>query len=593
MSNLLVEKLKKISHNPIFWIFLCILAGAIFVRTYQFDTWLYFKMDQSRDAFLVSNSVRDGLGSLPLLGPRVGAVHLEHGLLRVGPIFYYFQYVAGILFHSTEAYVFAYPDLFFSILTIPLLFFFVRMFFSARHTLMIVAMYSFSFLIIQYSRFAWNPNSLQFFALLTFFGLLKLLNAEKEKRQRWWLAVWATGLAIGSQLHFFGFFSLIGISGLMIAVHYEMWKVGTWRLLLRREVWRRLALSALIVVSVFGFFYTPVIISDVMKHGENSQNFLETLVAKPSKQAFTDKVVKNVTESLHYYCLLTTSRCYTSDMSKEWPITSALTGLLLLSGVLLAWRGVRRTAINKLQRDFLALLLIWVGVFFVLSIPFSYQLRPRFYIVVFPLPFLFLGLIYQYLEERFGRKAIGISFALTALVLFYNIKGIRAWFHEQALSQTQSLDIKRTLILKAKDGVTLGELKGVADFMYAKHKPGNTMYYYVKPEHINPMRYMLFMKNDPQLVYVPMQINKNPNAEYFAIVPSDSGISKVTKKFGDIFTVLSSEQHGQITVLELSIQNRDVSLDFRFNRSHGKSDRLFWNDVFGKKDILENIDYGE
>ncbi len=580
MTMPFLENLKRIARNPTFWIFLVIFVGGIFVRTYHFNDWLYFKMDQSRDAFLVSGSMQTGLLGLPLLGPRVGAIHLAHGLLRVGPIFYYFQYLAGMLFHSTEAYVFAYPDLFFSILTIPLLFFFARLYFSPRHSLMILAMYTFSFLIIQYSRFAWNPNSLQFFALLTFFGLMKFLNATEDKRQRLWLATWAVGLAIGSQLHFFGFFSLIGISGLMILTHYEMWQKASWQRLGEKATWHKLFLSAVIMIAVFGIFYTPVVISDVMKHGQNSKNFIEALSAKPSSQAFSDKLTTNISESLHYYCLLTTSRCYTSDVAKEWPMTSVLTGLLLLVGVALSFRGVR-LAKTALERDFAMLLLVWCVVFFLLSIPFAYQLRPRFYIVVFPLPFLFIGLLCRYLEEHFGKKALFASLAITGLILFYNIRGTAAWFKEQALSQMKSTAVSRTLILKAKDGVTLGQLKGVADFMYAHHTPGKTLYFYVKPEHENPIRYMLSMKNDPALTFMPMSINTDPQAEYFAIVPSSSGMSPAVKKFGNIFTVVSSEQHGQIAVYELNVLGREVSPDFRLNKKNSRSDRLFWEDVFG------------
>ena len=122
------------------WVSLAvILALAIFVRTYHFDEWLYFKMDQSRDALLIKNAVDNGPQDLPLLGARVGAVKLQHGFLRLGPIYYYFQYLSGVLFHSTEPYVFAYPDLLFSILAIPLVFFLVRLYFPARSALLVTA----------------------------------------------------------------------------------------------------------------------------------------------------------------------------------------------------------------------------------------------------------------------------------------------------------------------------------------------------------------------------------------------------------------------------------------------------------------------
>src|SRR6266567_3240118 len=79
---------------------LVIMIGAIFVRSYKFDQYLYFKMDQSRDALMLTNAVENGPQYMPLLGARVGAVKLKHGMLRVGPISYYFQYASAMIFHS-------------------------------------------------------------------------------------------------------------------------------------------------------------------------------------------------------------------------------------------------------------------------------------------------------------------------------------------------------------------------------------------------------------------------------------------------------------------------------------------------------------
>ncbi len=188
MNNPILTWAKK---NWVSLVLLVVIAGGVFVRTYKFDDWLYFKMDQSRDAILMSKSINEGPQYLPLLGARAGAVKLKHGFLRLGPAFYYFEYVAGKLFNSTEPYVLAYPDLFFGILAIPMLFFLAKLYFSRLNSLLIATMYAFSFIIIQYSRFSWNPNALQFFLLLSFYGLLRMLNEPNEKKRRWWIALWA------------------------------------------------------------------------------------------------------------------------------------------------------------------------------------------------------------------------------------------------------------------------------------------------------------------------------------------------------------------------------------------------------------------
>ncbi len=570
------------------FVLLTILAGAVFVRTYSLDTWLYFKMDQARDALLMTEVLDNGPSALPLLGPRVGAVALQHGFLRLGPIYYYFQYLSGILFHSSEPVVFAYPDVFFSIAAIPLLYLFARLYFEKRLALMITAMYAFSFLIIQYSRFAWNPNSLQFFILLSFYGLLRFLNESRPAPKRWWLALWAVGSAIGSQLHFFGFFSLLGISGLLILFHVRIWEASSWRTFVQKESLRQLAIFSVIVFGVFAVFYTPVVISDSLRGGENTRNFFEALGSKAEKKPLIEKLQKTVTENLKYSCLLMTSECYSGDVGDNIPMVS-LTGILLFMGVMLAIRGVRNEK-NTLRRDFLVLILLWLGVFIVLTEPVSFQLRPRFYIVIFAVPFLLLGVLFTFLEERFGKRAILMSSLMTLGIVAINAHGTWLWFAEQAKAQTKAVAVKRTLILKTKDGVTLGQLRGVAEWMYARMKPENTLYYYVKPEHQRPIKFLLLSQRDASLRIELLKMNGDPHAQFFAITPAKNGrkgIANKLKRPETEFTVLDSKQFGELLVSEVEFPSRNISENFKYKEGsgdkadrEGESDRSYWKDVF-------------
>ena len=554
-----------------------VIAGAVFVRTYHFDEWLYFKMDQSRDALLISDAIKNGPENLPLLGARAGATDLEQGFLRLGPAYYYFQYLSGVLFQSTAPEVYAYPDLFFSLAVIPLLFLFVRLYFSRRHALFITAMYSFSFLIIQYSRFAWNPNSLQFFIILSFYGLLRFLNETDTNKKGWWVAVWATGLAIGSQLHFFGFFSLLGISGLLILFHARVWNRASLIALFERASLKRMALSSVIFCTVFLVAYTPVIVSDMMEGGQNTKNFIEALGSKAEKRPLLEKIQKDITENLNYYCLLTTSQCYTNDLSKNWLPVMA-TGLMLLAGLFVVLLRLRTETIQQ-SRDFIVLTLMWFSVFSLLTIPVAFQLRPRFYIVVFALPFIFLGFLYQFVEQRFGKRALAVSAGITLLILAVNMRGTILWFQEQASAQVQTTEIRRTLILKNKDGVTLGQLQKATDWMYSRYTEGARLYYYVKPEHERPINFLLKAKENEQLQFTTLKMNGDPEAQFFAITPAKSGVDPVIKKYKQPVTVVASEQFGQLLVSEIVFPERVISPTFRYKNSGGGDDRFYWKDV--------------
>lgn len=573
--------------------FVALFAATIFVRTYHYEEWLYFKMDQSRDALLVSNAINHGWQNLPLLGPRAGATSLKHGFLRLGPIFYYFQYLSGTLFHSTAPSVLAYPELFFSIAAIGLLYCFARLYFRRWIALGIAAFYALSFLVIEYSRFSWNPNSLPFFLILTFYGLLRFFHEPVEKRRKWWLALWALGLTVGSQLHFFGFFSLLGVSGLFMLLRFEPWKPARLKTYFEPAHLKTFLRSAGIVLIVVGLFYTPVVISESMRHWQNSRNFVEAMGSKPDPKPLFSKLSKDFEQNAQYYCLIVTAQCYDGYHPKKDFLPLAATGIVLLSGLALAVRGWRRET-DPLRRDFLRILVLWVAVFTLLTVPVAYQIRPRFFIVVFAIPHLALGLIFEYLQERFrNRSAVWIGL-IAAGVFLANASGTLAWFQEQAGSQTGTPDPKHTLILKAKDGVTLGELEQATDWMYARHTPGQTLYYYVKPEHVRPIQFLLQQKKDPRMPILTLKLDGNPNAQYFAVTPTGSGTQPITDKYGAGFQVLASQPCGQITVYEIAFPDRPITADtFRFNKSRSKTDRVFWGDVFGVKTDTVNIDNAE
>lgn len=557
-----------------------IVFCSFFVRFYHFDEWLYFKMDQSRDALLIGNAIERGPGYLPLLGARAGATDLEHGFLRLGPAYYYFQYLSGVIFDSIHPSVFAYPDLFFSIAVIPLLYAFLRLYFSKRNALLVTTMYAFSFLIIQYSRFAWNPNSLQFFIILAFYGLLRFLNEARPTPKRWWLALFTFGLTIGSQLHFFGFFSLLGISGLLILFHLRVWNWESLRALFRVPALKQGGAFVVVGLTVFLVLYSPVILSDRMEGWQNTKNFFEALGSKAEKKPLMEKVKKDVLENLNYYCLLTTSSCYDGNM-KAHAIPIATSTFILIAGLALAMRRLRMET-DSLRLDFLALTLFWFMVFSVLTLPVAFQLRPRFYIVVFALPFIFLGFLYEFLEERYGKRALIATALITLAILVMNIRGTFLWFEEMATAQHSITDTKRTLILKNKDGVTLGQLQRVTDWMYARYEPGKHLYYYVKPEHVRPINFLLVKRQDSDLHFTTMKLNEDPNAQFFAITPAKNGIAPFTKKYKTEVEIVASEQFGQLMVFELRIPNRVTSTTFKWKNGGGGDDRFYWKDIFWK-----------
>lgn len=563
-----------------------IILLAIVVRTYHFEEWLYFKMDQARDALMIGNALENGPQYLPLLGPRAGATEVDSGYLRLGPAYYYMQYLTGLLPGATLPESNAFPDLFFSIAVLPLLYVFLRLYFSRFNALLVTAMYAFSFLIIEYSRFAWNPNPLPFFAILSFYALIRFFAETNKKKAMLWIALWSFALSVGMQLHFFGFFSLIGISGLMILWRWQVWNLATLKKMFTKNRLKAFAAFASVAMGIFLLVNSPFIISDVMRKGENSKNFVQALTSKPKKEPLSEKVSQNVSETFKYYCLLTTSECYKGEgFDKRNVSTSSAVMILLAAGLgIAAWQLVGKKEKSPVRKDFLFLVLTWFSVFFILSIPVASQIRPRFYIVVFAVPFILIAFVMRALQAKFGRNGLIASAILAAVIIGWNVKGTLAWFQEQKLAQNDDAIVQRTLILKTKDGVTLGQLQRAVDYMYSKHRDGAALYYYIKPEHVAPVKFLLFQK-DHTLKFGTISKSAESDAQFFAITATGNELEAYVEKFGNNFTVLDQQRMGQITVTQLDIRGLQPKKESMFfNRNTGSSDRVFWKDVFGIPD---------
>ena len=157
---------------------LIILLGT-FLRLYHFSDWLHFELDQSRDAKVIDLALEEGIGNLPLLGPKAAG-----SFLRLGPAFYYFQYLSALVFGWTPSGM-ALIMVFFGIGTIPLFYFLIKRYFANRLSLALTLLFSVSLFLVMYSRFSWNPNALPFFVLLTFLSMLRSVDPEEKKKGRW------------------------------------------------------------------------------------------------------------------------------------------------------------------------------------------------------------------------------------------------------------------------------------------------------------------------------------------------------------------------------------------------------------------------
>jgi len=498
MNRLFKERLQVVPK------YICILSlifcVGIFLRTYNFHDFLRFNADQSRDAGIVS-SVIEGNEALPLLGPKAGGTDF-----RVGPVFYYFQIASAKIFGNTPDKM-AYPDLFFSLLTLPLLFFFLRKYFDTKKSLLLVVLLTTSFYAVKYGRFAWNPNSLPFWSLLFLYGLHEIL-ITKEQTWKLWTIVTGIALGIGIQLHSLSLllFPLLAISVFGYLVYQK-----------KKNIWK----MSLIILSIVVFLNIPVILSEMQTNGENTKAFIESIGTKEKKGS---GIITNIEKNIVCFAQSSTYILSSYDSSDTCEIKSIMKGLnmqaflcgftLFFGGLLLAIRALRREKEYE-RKVFLGLTILFVSILFFLLVPLANEISMRFFLISLFVPFLFLGLWFDFFEEIFPRTNKIFLFGITLVFVCMNIFFALSSFEEYRSYLTDSsagmdnvllkeVETSASFIISESMGAKKVVLTGDKKYIFKAMK---SMEYFTKRSGIQIIEQ--YKKTDPSLPIFLVENTKN------------------------------------------------------------------------------------
>lgn len=581
-----------------------IFALGIFLRSYNFSDWLHFELDQSRDAVVVDLAVEHGAGNLPLLGPKAAG-----SFLRLGPVFYNFEYLSALVFGKTPAGMAAH-NLILSILALPLFYLFVRRYFNQKISLSLLLFFSSSLFLVLYSRFAWNPNSLPFFILLAFYSLLRSVD-KNEKNKGWWLILSALALAILTQLHFVAFLGIPTIVFLFLVIKRPKIKWTYW-------------LGAFLVILCL---YLPPIINDFKTGGDNIQEFQKAFAKKSSasENSLLEKGVRNYSENAVGYLLMTTSY-QEAELPKLRQAGARfdvvcdggcrdglpLGGIALLGfsvGILLLLLRLKKALPSLLEKekaspasDFVILSALWFGVSFLLFLPIAYDFAPRFFLIIFGLPFVFLGLMLQFLEEKIKNKNLFlVVFAVIVIFLFSaNLVAVKNRFSELARAPKENFEIKPDRILKERYRVTLEQQKEVVDYLASFHKQ-NDFPVYLNSEafYRRSLLYLLGEKDVPHDDFRNSQLSDLVfrQGNYFLVYPLNVNLKSRTEKYLVNYDIVSKKNFGTLTAIQLQPKEESINAEKQVfapekkpRSSSGVPVRCRWNEILKEcnPDELEN-----
>jgi 4-amino-4-deoxy-L-arabinose transferase-like glycosyltransferase len=410
MQKSFLNKIKSIS--GFWWIFLAIVVVGIFFRTWHHHEWLRFNADQGRDAQIVSDMI-DGKTPLILLGPKAGGTQF-----RLGPMFYYFEMAAAKIFGNAPDKM-AYPDLATGILCIPLLFFFLGKYFDRKTALALTAIFAVSAYAIRYARFAWNPNSSPFWAILFLYAVHEIVS-EKENRKFFWAVAAGVAIGVGVQLHT-TLLAILPATAIIIFGYFSFKD-------------KKVLKYFFVVVAAALLLNIPQLISEQETGGKNMKAFFGGM---ETKQKAEKTVLNNVVQSASCWTqgnLDIVSGYEISDTCDFKParnvgeIVVFFLGLVfVLGGTILGFRYFFKEK-EKDRKSFLIVLLAFSGISYLIFLKFAFELSMRFYLPLIFLPFVLLGLWIRFFREKFNLPHSLLFLIIAVPLVLSNLFFVQKYF---------------------------------------------------------------------------------------------------------------------------------------------------------------------
>lgn len=566
---------------------LIIIAGGIFLRSYHFSDWLHFELDQSRDAKIIDLAYEEGIGNLPLLGPKAAG-----SFLRLGPAFYYFNYLSALASGNTPSGI-AFIMMIFGILAIPVFYLFSRRYFERRVAIGLLAVFAVSIFLVMYSRFSWNPNALPLFAILVLYSLLRTCDAD-EKRKGLWILASSFSLAIATQLHFLAFVAMPVIAVIYLAIKRPRIKILYW----------------IGAVLVFLVLYSPMIINEIKTGGDNASELLKVTSKKSSDSdhSLAEKIFKNYTEnSLGHFLILS------GQSSGELPKLKGdnilkpdiicdqqcrdnlplgiLAGIFFTAGIVLLFKNFFWEKRGR-RKDFIILAVIYFLVCFGLFTLLAFDMPPRFFLLISALPFIFLGLILEFFDKKQSKTSLVFIILVVLALVASNLWLVRNRFEEMNSAASKSFKTDIDKILKERTRVTLLQQNLITDYiegMYEKNK--YPVYVNSDSFYRRAFLYNLEQRNIPRDDF-RNSVNSRKiyqNGNYFLIYRTLSNTDAKISKYFNNYELIGNKEFGTLTVFQLIPKKEAVNAVEQIFEPEGKPKsalgvpvRCRWNEVFGE-----------
>lgn len=571
-----------------------LVALGAFLRFYLLPSGMHYELDQARDFRVIDQAVRYGPGELPLQGPKAAgnvtiAASDEVGYggkttLRLGPLFYYIEYISALIFGNTPFGSIVLIVLL-SITTIPVFYIFARQFFEKKLSLGLTGLMSTSLFFVTYSRFGWNPNLMPLFMIGFAYCLLRATDPT-ETKNGWYLIGASASFAFLSNMHFLAFMIVP-----VVAVSYVLW--------VRPRIACRFWIGA---IALFLFLNTPLIINDIKTGGENAQALIASIVGESSGGSLLDKLAENATLHTSYYWLV-----LTGDQTLELPVVraegiscdldcrdtlvqGAVAALALLSGVL-AWVWLYRSPLSGQQKNFLRFTALWWVMTFIVYIPLALDAAPRFFLLNAPLFLILLGFVIHAGFVRGKKIDVILGYLIISLAILINLVHVGSYYREMRLAQNDpSFELShRDPILNEKTRVTYQQIEEMTDLIERIHQQnGYPVFVHAQAEYKRAIWERIDFRGIPRS-HIPDSLKPiYEKGNYIVIIRTQSDHDDFLEKFDTAFEISQFKTYGTMTLYVLQQRPEAITKesfnvtpeqrDPRFSES--AQPRYLWRQVF-------------
>lgn len=399
-------------------VLIIILLLATFLRLYHIADYMTFLGDEGRDAIVLTNLV-DGTkevlsgnlagakGRLTLLGPTASV-----GGFFMGPAYYYMSAPFFFLFGNHPVGPSVMVALL-SIATILLLYHIGKEFFSEKVGVIAAFLYAISPVVLVYSRASWNPNVMPFFTLLTMYTLYKAVQLKK-----WWLMVLAGVLyGIDMQLHYIELFV-----GAAIILYVFVFYFTEKKLTLLQKLGGIVKEGVLLFIG-FLIGMSPFLAFEIRHDFQNLQNIYNFIFFSKETGGSTNFLTTLWDVFFRLFGRIVLNFPRPQEFSFQHPTTLSLwywTGIALALAALSTFLLHMKNTVTKRDK-FLqyVLLLLWFGIGLFLFGFYNKAIHDYYFEFLFPLPFLFVGLLLVHAPWR--AVVISVVWYILLIVTFYHL----------------------------------------------------------------------------------------------------------------------------------------------------------------------------